>query len=411
MNKKVLLAESSKVTRNIAEKILRQNGFEVISVSNGEKAVEVIEFTRPDLILVGGDLKVRGNKPLYEKFQDEPRTSSVPMLILCNEDDSCPFPEEVIIKKPFEPKDLIDKVMIFAGQTDKAEKAEKGNPFGSEELKDDLLDEALGLDQLEVTEAEEMNKSKSIIVKKKKDSQSSIKHIGMENDTTGKSGTSGTAIVQSLVISDDGTDIISKKPMKKVEIADEEKLELDEDQFGIATSDGAKLDSDGPDDYNWFVKEMQNESEESADPPQKEARQEKAKPVAAPDDDELSFLDPSIDPSASVGVKINKSKKNEIGVEKFIEEFKKEVENIGADSLEELKVAPSPKENKDDKKLKWQETIENLTEDQLSIFTRQFASDLSAKLAKLIIDKIDTKKLLLMMKNEIISRAKKESEL
>ncbi len=407
MNKKVLLAESSQVTRNIAEKILRQHGFEVISVSNGEKAVEVIEFSRPDIILVGSDLKVRGNKPLYDKFQDEPRTSSVPMLILCDEDASCPFPDEVLIKKPFEPKDLIDKVMIFAGQTDKVEKAEKENPFGGEELKDDLLDNALGLDRIEVTDAEEMNREKTVVGKKEKTSQTAEKLIGMEKDTTGHSETSGTKIVQSLIISDEGTDIVSKNPMKKTEIADEDKLELDEDQFGITSSGGAKLDDDTPDDYNWFVNEMQNEGQESSKIPQ---QQKEAKPVAMPDDDELSFLDPSVDPSASVGIKINKSKKNEKGVDKFIEEFKKEVENIDADTPKELNLTDSQEIKKEKEHLRWEEKIENLTEEQLSIFTRQFAADLSAKLAKLMIDKIDTQKLLGMMKSEIFTQSQKKSE-
>ena len=68
MSKKILLAESSQVTRSIAEKILRQSGFEVISVNSAEKALEVIELTRPDLIIAGGELTSSGNKTLYDKF-------------------------------------------------------------------------------------------------------------------------------------------------------------------------------------------------------------------------------------------------------------------------------------------------------------------------------------------------------
>ena len=51
MRKRVLIAELSDITRVAAETVLRQNGFEVIAVSSGDKAFQVLEHSKPHLII------------------------------------------------------------------------------------------------------------------------------------------------------------------------------------------------------------------------------------------------------------------------------------------------------------------------------------------------------------------------
>ena len=43
MHKRILIIEAADAVRGIAENVLRQNGYEVISVSDAEKALEVLQ--------------------------------------------------------------------------------------------------------------------------------------------------------------------------------------------------------------------------------------------------------------------------------------------------------------------------------------------------------------------------------
>ena len=127
MPKRILLAEESETIRKIAESILRQNGFEVLSMNSGIKAFEVLSFTSPDLILLATDMKFKGETSLFDKLQSDSKTSQLPILLLANEEENdLPLPPEAIIKKPFNPKEFIEKVNLFSGQSAPA----SVNPLG-----------------------------------------------------------------------------------------------------------------------------------------------------------------------------------------------------------------------------------------------------------------------------------------
>src|SRR3990172_10833126 len=105
MRKKILIAEQSDTTRGVAENVLRQHGYEVISISNGDKALEVLELSRPNLILVDSKLIVKSKRTLIEKIQESPLTSSIPFLLICDElDDTSAYPDEVKVTRPLDPK-------------------------------------------------------------------------------------------------------------------------------------------------------------------------------------------------------------------------------------------------------------------------------------------------------------------
>ncbi|RKX23796.1 MAG: hypothetical protein DRP47_12315, partial [Candidatus Zixiibacteriota bacterium] len=118
MHKKVLLAERSDATRNVTETVLRQNGFEVISVRSGEKALKVLSVNSPDLMIIGEELQGHDGKQLYQCVQENKAISSVPMLLLTDSaDTSLPFPQEIIITRPVDTRDILEKARIFSGQS------------------------------------------------------------------------------------------------------------------------------------------------------------------------------------------------------------------------------------------------------------------------------------------------------
>ncbi|MEE8405347.1 MAG: response regulator [candidate division Zixibacteria bacterium] len=65
MRKRVLIAESSEITRQAAKTVLRQNGFEVIAVSSGDKAFQALEHSKPHLIIANSSLPGKKQVQVY----------------------------------------------------------------------------------------------------------------------------------------------------------------------------------------------------------------------------------------------------------------------------------------------------------------------------------------------------------
>lgn len=404
MHKRILLAEESDTVRGVAESALRQNGFEVISVVSGEKALEVLELSRPDLIIVGSKLTGKGRKPVYEHVQESERVGNVPLLLLADpEEAGLPFPQEVIISRPVEPKEFIEKVNAFVGRSVSTRPQAAGsNPLTDVTLEDELLDAALGLDQIDVTESEIMDKTQAPSKKKHKVSAQSGQYDGDdENTESGK--------VESLLIRDEHAEIAHKDPQARKEdtMSSSGKLEILNDQYGLIDEKAANLDSeDRAHDYNWFVNEMQKDTSGF-----KAAKPGSGTPDAAASSDVLSFSEPSsmVDPvTPPPGKKSSGQQEQDGGVDKFIDEFKKEVEKMHSDEPESITIADGDKGAKGDGSLGWQDTLEKMTPEQLGIFTREFVSELADKIAKMIASKIDEEKLLNLLKREIIQRLEKK---
>ena len=139
-------------------------------------------------------------------------------------------------------------------------------------------------------------------------------------------------------------------------------------------------------------------------------------PAAPHDDGDLQFTNTSsyVDPRTPgpSSQQPTQAKGKDGSVDKYIDEFKRELENLRGDEPDiEVKTAPSPQAGKTAKstKLTWEESIDRLNEEQLRIFTREFADRLAEKIAARITDKIDTGRLLEMLKNEVIEQVKRKS--
>lgn len=407
MHKRILLVEQSDATRQVAESVLRQNGYEVISVPTSEKALEVIEFTRPDLMVIGGDVMSSGNKPLYERLQNEPRSSSLPMLVIDDEaSGSLPFPGEVIVSLPLDSKEFMSKVSVFAGSQPTVSEPEQNlNPLADGELEDDLLDAALGLDQLEVTDSEVMDKTQ--IKSDRSHQRADDAKVGLDDRVDNTNMGTNTGRIESVRIEEDSTDIVQKTRERSPLSPDASgKLDIVSDQYAITSPQSLQPDdSDSDHDYSWFINEMQADSMN----PDKGFGSNSGH--ASNDSSGLqlhetsSFIDPVTPPPASPS-KPQDSKNS--GVDHFIEEFKKEVEKIQGDSEIGLDGDSDGSNKTPVADMVWEEKLENLTADQLGLFTRQFSCDLADKIAERIVGKLDADKLLTLIKAEIITRAQKK---
>ena len=319
MRKRVLIAEPSDITRQAAETVLRQNGFEVIAVSSGDKAFQVLEHSKPHLIIANSTLPGKNKSRFIQSLQAEPALSAIPVILLADENEPG-FPDEIKVNLPLDPNDLLSKINNMADDSKKPEE-EADNPL-SESLEDELLDEALGLDEIDVTDSEVMNQTETTKIKKKKkvvEKMIGIDHVEDETDISGEIG-SVNLDAKSGKIKKSGKPAPSKTG--KLDIVS------GHDQFGLGDESLLENVNENADhDYDWFVNEMKNDViNPKSGQKQKAAPQSESLKVTKPADQIERVSVPS--KKSSDSKKVAGGKKPG-GVEKFIEDFKKEVESFG----------------------------------------------------------------------------------
>lgn len=414
MRQRVLIAEKSDAIRGVAETVLRQNGYEVISVSSAEKALEVLKFSRPDLLIIGADLTTKNNRPFYERVGEEPKAASVPLLLFADpKDESLPHPSDVRIPRPFDTKDFVRRVSAFARPAQPVEETGSAteNPLKGMNLGDDMLDQALGLDNLEVMESEIMDKTTTT----HKTSQTEVQRrangqVVSLDDGMGPSSGHGDSgpIVESLHISDDDSTVSrgSSKPAPP-----EEGLDIVSDHHAYQNPQSLTGHESPDHDYEWFVSSMKQEG-------QVDQSGNAAGQKSTSDDlhsEELVFQNPStmVDPvTPPPSNKQEPKQHNKSGnVEKFIDEFRKEVEKFRDDDAPAVPASvPNTQGSADGAEgLGWEESVERLTPKEVAIFTRQVADRIGENVARMIERKLDPDKLLKLLKQEIVDSARRNS--
>ncbi len=402
MRKKVLLAEQSGSTRSVIETILRQNGFEVVSVPDYEKAVDVLGLSKPDIMIFGSDLTGAGNKHLYTYINENEIYSSIPILLLASaEDTDLPYPDEVIVRRPFDTNELLEKIKIFAGQDTSKANSESNSPtpMVTMDLDDEFLDAALGLDQIDVTDSEVMNKTGNI--PKVKTSSSKITSVGEFDDLDDSSK------VESIIIDEDQTDIRrpATKITKSAPMNASGKLDILQDQYGMSEKAQKSLEpDDSAHDYNWFVNEMQSDSKPNSG----------SDLTANKESNDLGAvkMEETLQPLTAKHINDSTSKNSKTpdeGVEKFIDDFKNEMNKIHSDTkTETITINDDNNQSGTSSRTNHAQLNEQKLTDSVELFTRQFTAALAEKLAKVIVDKIDSERLFKIIKNEVLTELKKK---
>jgi hypothetical protein len=279
MRKKILIAEQSDAIRSIAETILHQNGYDVIAASKIEKAKELIIASKPNMVIIGADLKDANGSYLYDTLDENELTSSIPILIIADpEGRSLPYPEEVILPRPFNPSDFLERVKLFVGgglDTADSGKVKTDDSFSVDSVDDEFLDSALGVDNIEVEDSEVLDKTGVIQLKKLKEKTKKKDVFDIhqpEYDEQAKSDKADT--VESLMIRDDETKMKQKPGQKKRSFSTTSKIEIVSDQYGMDESVepqevNGQIDNKNADaghDYDWFIDEMKKESDKTGVP-------------------------------------------------------------------------------------------------------------------------------------------------
>lgn len=255
--KQILLVETDEQVRIAVESALRQDGFEVVSVDSAGRAEGILSVSSFDAALIGSGIQDDNGLYAVSWFGSEERAQT-PFAILCQQEVVIPeLPEEMVIRYPFPPEVIQNRVRELLGEQTAAAPAAQQVPaggdetlFGGSDLGEDFLDQALGLDQLEVNESETMNAGETTQTGQKTTSESLI---GYEADVTSISST------QHAVT---GTGEISIELTKKT-LSDSQKGAPPQEEVELATDHGQTSPPATPaaqqHDYNWFISEMQGD--------------------------------------------------------------------------------------------------------------------------------------------------------
>ena len=313
----------------------------------------------------------------------------------------------MIIPRPFDPNELIQRVAVFSGRSETGGPTPGDAPLEGGGLDDDLLDQALGLDRIDVTSSEVMDKTMRV---KRQAGKTSEKMVGLDHDVSGDDDTGETGRVESLMIRDESSDIRhdpTDPPKQEKPVTGTSKLEIMSDQYGLSDPGSFRelKNESQTHDYDWFVNSMREDVQSPGGTP----------PADTPDQG-LDIADPSshVDP-VTPGPKMVQApgaapepKARTSGVDKFIDEFKHEIENLRDSEPEGAGVQTQtvPAEGHD-KELAWEDKLERITPEHMAVFRREFVSVLAEKIAEKIVSKIDPEKLLQLIKQEIINQSRK----
>jgi CheY-like chemotaxis protein len=77
---RVLVAEDNAVNRELLRELLETRGHSVIEACNGQEALEMIEQSRPDLLLLDISMPVLDGFATVRKIRENPELSALPVL-------------------------------------------------------------------------------------------------------------------------------------------------------------------------------------------------------------------------------------------------------------------------------------------------------------------------------------------
>jgi len=81
---KLLLVEDDALLTRLYQKKFSKDGHEVVSASDGEEGMEMIESEQPDLVLLDIMMPKLSGLEMLERIKANPATRSVPVVILSN---------------------------------------------------------------------------------------------------------------------------------------------------------------------------------------------------------------------------------------------------------------------------------------------------------------------------------------
>lgn len=119
-NPTILLIEDDRFLRNLMQKKLEQEDFNLLTSVDGEEGLNSAKEKKPDLILLDLLLPSMSGWEVLKKIKNKKETKSIPVLILTNLGEKKDVEKglslgaaDYIIKAHFTPEEIINKVKKY----------------------------------------------------------------------------------------------------------------------------------------------------------------------------------------------------------------------------------------------------------------------------------------------------------
>jgi CheY-like chemotaxis protein len=112
-DKKVLVVDDEIHIVHVVTIKLRNNGYDVVSASDGAEAYELACSEKPDIVVTDYQMPVMSGLELVEKLRRTPQTADVPVIMLTARSFAVEEQQKEQLKiskclsKPFSPKELL----------------------------------------------------------------------------------------------------------------------------------------------------------------------------------------------------------------------------------------------------------------------------------------------------------------
>ena len=119
MSKKILVADDSLTIRKQAKSLLKKQGYEVLCAQDGASALDMAKTNKPDLIFWDSSLPILDGHGVCEELKGNDELKDTPVIILLTKDQAEKEKElgrigaDGFMVKPFNPKDILEKVQEF----------------------------------------------------------------------------------------------------------------------------------------------------------------------------------------------------------------------------------------------------------------------------------------------------------
>ena len=114
--KKILVADDESHILHVVSLKLRNAGFEVLTASDGQEALELAQTQRPDLLITDYHMPQLSGLELCQKLKQDPATAGIPTIMLTargyqlEPKDTNQSGISRMLSKPFSPRQLLATV-------------------------------------------------------------------------------------------------------------------------------------------------------------------------------------------------------------------------------------------------------------------------------------------------------------
>jgi CheY-like chemotaxis protein len=122
----ILLADDSPHAQRMGERILRDEGYEVVTAGDGETALARLDGSDPDVVIADVSLPGRTGYQICEQVKRDPRHRHARVILVAGLleriDDEAAARADLVLKKPFEASALLGAVkpLVEAAQAARA---------------------------------------------------------------------------------------------------------------------------------------------------------------------------------------------------------------------------------------------------------------------------------------------------